>query len=572
MSAPLPAAESRLDTRYAAETPEGIALWLRPAGVVPRFYAYLVDARDPVLLPRRLVSLPRPCSVLFGEGLALVLLFLLEWLYPVAFELSAGAATPGKRMLGLTVVMDSGLPITPAASLTRNLLRAADFLPSLYAFGLLSMLFRHDFKRLGDLAAGTLVVHARARVPARHAARRRRRGRRRCRCAARAQAAIVAWAGRVHAPHRGARRRARGDRRAGGRAARRWAAIASPRSSASRTGCSAGDDAAAVRGAARRRLAGARQPRSRRTLRASADRRRADRARVAALYRAACEHLAIAESRVVSGLADRAPRGADRARRTSSSTASADFGIDRLRRLFLSTSRARCARIAYSADRRRGVRRAAARLGVLAYLDPGLILSLHDAGHGRAVRKACTATRRPDRPCATPTPTGRMFGFYIRNNIGVAFQCFAGGLFLGLGSLFFLAFNGAVGRHRRRLPDRRAASATTFYSVRRHARRVRADRRSSSPARPGSRLGHALLAPGPAHAAAGARAGGPAAHVLDLRRDRDAARRRRARGVLVLGALGPAAGQDTASAGVLARRLAYLVFQGRPRAARRGAR
>ena len=41
---PASSAASRLDTRYAAETPEGIALWLRPAGVVPRFYAYLVDA------------------------------------------------------------------------------------------------------------------------------------------------------------------------------------------------------------------------------------------------------------------------------------------------------------------------------------------------------------------------------------------------------------------------------------------------------------------------------------------------------------------------------------------------
>ena len=196
MTAPPSAAESRLDTRYAAETPEGIALWLRPAGVVPRFYAYLIDAAIRFVV----VSISFLVFALlgtFGEGLALVLMFLLEWLYPVAFELSAGAATPGKRMLGLTVVLDSGLPITPAASLTRNLLRAADFLPSLYAFGLLSMLFRHDFKRLGDLAAGTLVVHmpraeflrgtpppAPARAPA-------------VPLTARAQAANVAWAGRV---------------------------------------------------------------------------------------------------------------------------------------------------------------------------------------------------------------------------------------------------------------------------------------------------------------------------------------------------------------------------------------
>jgi uncharacterized RDD family membrane protein YckC len=187
---------ARLDTRYAAETPEGIALALRPAGLVPRLYAYAID-----LLIR--FGIFFVCTIVlgvlgrFGLGISLVVLFLLEWLYPVVFELGRHAATPGKRMLGLAVVMDSGLPVTPAASLTRNLLRAADFLPSLNAFGLLAMLLRPDFKRLGDLAAGTLVVHAPqhdalrgtppvgpARAPA-------------VALTARAQAAIVAWAGRI---------------------------------------------------------------------------------------------------------------------------------------------------------------------------------------------------------------------------------------------------------------------------------------------------------------------------------------------------------------------------------------
>jgi hypothetical protein len=63
-------------------------------------------------------------------------------------------------MLGLKVLMDNGLPITPAASITRNLLRTADFLPLFYAAGATSMLWRSDFKRLGDIAAGTLVVYA----------------------------------------------------------------------------------------------------------------------------------------------------------------------------------------------------------------------------------------------------------------------------------------------------------------------------------------------------------------------------------------------------------------------------
>jgi len=94
------------------------------------------------------------------------------------------------------VLMDSGLPITPAASLVRNLLRAADFLPVLYGFGTVSMLLRPDFKRIGDLAAGTLVVHidsmrlhgaipdAAPRAPARS-------------LSTHEQAVIVAWAGRA---------------------------------------------------------------------------------------------------------------------------------------------------------------------------------------------------------------------------------------------------------------------------------------------------------------------------------------------------------------------------------------
>jgi hypothetical protein len=96
-----------------------------------------------------------------GLGMAfwLILLFALEWLYPVAFELTAWGATPGKRAFGLLVVMDNGLPITPAAAMARNLLRTADFLPFAYGFALVAMLTRRDCKRLGDLAAATLVVY-----------------------------------------------------------------------------------------------------------------------------------------------------------------------------------------------------------------------------------------------------------------------------------------------------------------------------------------------------------------------------------------------------------------------------
>src|SRR5688572_33496315 len=99
-----------------------------------------------------------------GMAIWLILLFGCEWIYPMVFELRASAATPGKRIFNLKVVMDNGLPVTPAAAITRNLLRVADFLPFGFGFAIASMLMRPDYKRLGDIAAATLVVHDQRRV------------------------------------------------------------------------------------------------------------------------------------------------------------------------------------------------------------------------------------------------------------------------------------------------------------------------------------------------------------------------------------------------------------------------
>lgn len=153
-----------LDTVVSAETPEGILIKLRPAGLTSRCFAFAIDMLIRIMVLSVMAAVTGPME---GLGLALLLIsmFVFEWLYPVAFELSNWAATPGKRVLGLTTVMDNGLPITPAASFTRNLLRVADFLPLGYGFAIVCMLMRRDFKRLGDLAAATLVVHKPRQVP-----------------------------------------------------------------------------------------------------------------------------------------------------------------------------------------------------------------------------------------------------------------------------------------------------------------------------------------------------------------------------------------------------------------------
>ena len=150
--------DTRLDTLVRVETPEGITLPLRTAGAMVRGHAFLLDLliRLAVLIVANLL-LSRLDG--FGAGMSLVLAFLLEWFYPVLFEMGASGATPGKRSMGLRVVMDDGMPPTLQASVLRNLLRVVDFMPFAYAAGVLSMLLRHDFKRLGDIVAGTLVVH-----------------------------------------------------------------------------------------------------------------------------------------------------------------------------------------------------------------------------------------------------------------------------------------------------------------------------------------------------------------------------------------------------------------------------
>ncbi len=148
----------RLDTTYTVNTPEGIALELSPAGPVPRTLAWLVD-----LMIRAGVSLLMIILLAFmgnlGFGLAMILIFLLEWFYPVWFELRSQGQTPGKRLLNIYVAQLDASPISPAASVVRNLLRVVDFLPFFYGFGLASTLLSKRFQRLGDLAANTVVLH-----------------------------------------------------------------------------------------------------------------------------------------------------------------------------------------------------------------------------------------------------------------------------------------------------------------------------------------------------------------------------------------------------------------------------
>ncbi len=149
---------SAIDTVITAETPEGISISMRAAGFPVRCMAFLIDASIRYMTVST-VALTLRIGGRVGTGVLLIIVFLILWLYPVIFELTRAAATPGKRVMGIQVMMANGLPLTPAGCLIRNLMRAVDMLPLLYGFGIVSMLMRRDARRLGDLAAGTLVVY-----------------------------------------------------------------------------------------------------------------------------------------------------------------------------------------------------------------------------------------------------------------------------------------------------------------------------------------------------------------------------------------------------------------------------
>ncbi len=155
-----------LDTAIRVATPEGVELHLRAAGPVPRALAWLLDLawRGVCLILLAMLLTPLPDGM--RTGILLLAWFALEWLVPAWFEASIGY-TPGKKALGLVVVRDDAAPCGWGPALTRNLLRFADFLPLLYMGGLLSMLCNREFKRLGDWAAGTVVMYAQASQGAR---------------------------------------------------------------------------------------------------------------------------------------------------------------------------------------------------------------------------------------------------------------------------------------------------------------------------------------------------------------------------------------------------------------------
>lgn len=157
-----------LDHRYSVDTPENITFNYELAGIGTRFLAATVDSTLILLLQfvlwfgvLFLMWLIEPLLALPGSvvlAITSVLSFAFLWGYYLYFELAQNGQSPGKRLLRLRVVREGGRPITFNAAAIRNLVRLVDFLPVLYGVGVLAMFIDGQARRLGDLAAGTLVV------------------------------------------------------------------------------------------------------------------------------------------------------------------------------------------------------------------------------------------------------------------------------------------------------------------------------------------------------------------------------------------------------------------------------
>ncbi len=153
--------------RLPIMTPEGVAFDITLAGLGSRFLSTLVDLVVQALLITINTKLFQPDSggsTGVSQAIQVITTFLILFFYPVLFEIRWAGRTPGKRLTGLRVVTMSGGSVNARASVTRNLVRFVDFLPLGYVVGFIVVLVSPKNQRLGDMAAGTVVMIEPTRV------------------------------------------------------------------------------------------------------------------------------------------------------------------------------------------------------------------------------------------------------------------------------------------------------------------------------------------------------------------------------------------------------------------------
>jgi uncharacterized RDD family membrane protein YckC len=153
------------------DTPELVDIELPLAGIGSRFIAILVDYLIwgfVFLILGIVAAIIIPALHFFGGvsanwaiGIFVLIIFLLQWGYFALFEAFGNGRTPGKRVARIRVIHQSGRGINFVEALARNLVRFVDYLPGLYAVGIVAIFLSRRNQRLGDMVAGTLVVRDR---------------------------------------------------------------------------------------------------------------------------------------------------------------------------------------------------------------------------------------------------------------------------------------------------------------------------------------------------------------------------------------------------------------------------
>lgn len=155
------------------KTPEFVSLQFPLAGIGSRAAAFIIDqmilaAVYIVILIAFFLASKGMSSFSFFYldqsfpiAMMIIAIFVIYWSYFFAFEFFSGGSTIGKKVIGIRVLQENGHSITLLASFIRNFMRIIDALPASYLLGFLTMFFHRKHKRLGDLVAGTIVIHER---------------------------------------------------------------------------------------------------------------------------------------------------------------------------------------------------------------------------------------------------------------------------------------------------------------------------------------------------------------------------------------------------------------------------
>jgi len=444
------AVAGRLDTVAPFNTPEHVAFRFHLAGPLLRGIAWLIDLIIVVVF----LALVGMLLVLLGGGVGLGLwllfYFLVTWFAGGVCEWVWKGFTPGKRLLGIRVIGSDGLPAGLGACLMRNFMRSVDWMPFGFLLGLGAMCSNRRFQRLGDLAASTVVVHHRREAQARW--RRIEDPRfleRAARLPAEVESLLDGEARRVIANYFERR-----GRFGPGRRNEIAEHLAGPLRDRLGLGSGWGADALLCACYVRcyqetrhgealvARLLSERR-RDWRKLEAlvegSAGARRADERalEMSRRYRNACADLALAEAYHLP------PKQVDHLHEIIARAHLAFYP-----RLQLSLRRLAHAVLTRVPGTLYGD--GCTRIAILAFFGvfvaamvtgryDGELAASYVGEHQIAEMERSFSVPPRDRDAQT---AGMMGGFYVNNNVGIALSCFAAGIFFGIGSLFYLVFNG----------------------------------------------------------------------------------------------------------------------------------